>query len=94
MLGRVIKYYVSKNQDSEGIQLSVELGLAELETTGPKSGFYFSYIADIFSHFNENMFQAYDYLMYVRFAYSSKMGFITHLHIEGILESRLKDWYN
>lgn len=85
---------MSKKQDSEGIQLSVDLGLTQLETTGPKSGFCFSYIADIFSHFSENMFQVYDYLMYVRFAYSSKMGFITHLHIEGILESLLKDWYS
>lgn len=85
---------MSKNQDSEGIQQSVEISLAQLKTTGPKSGLRFAYIADIFSHFNENMFQAYDYLMYVRFAYSSKMGFITHLHIEGILESLLKDWYS
>lgn len=85
---------MSKNQESEGIQLSIELGLAQLETTRPKSGFCFAYIGDIFSHFNENMFQAYDYLMYVRFAYSSKMGFITHLHIEGILESLLKNWHS
>lgn len=85
---------MSKNHESEGIQLSVELGLAQLETTEPKSGPCFAYIADIFSHFNENMFQAYDYFMYVRFAYSSKMGFITHLHTEGILESLLKDWYS
>lgn len=76
---------MSKNQESEGIWLSVELGLAQLGTTGPKSGFYFAYIADIFSHFSENMFQAYDHLMYVRFACLSTMGFIMHLHLEGIL---------
>lgn len=59
------------------IQPSVELGLVQLEPTRPKSGFCFAYIADRFSHFSENMFWAYDYLMCVRFAHSSKMDFMT-----------------